>query len=97
MQVITVVEGNVPNLRIKEFEANFALAKKEPRPPGLVLSALLRGSKSPDKYRIQTIWESREALEKMRSSAGTPKAIELFQKVGVRPTVEIFEIIDLIS
>ncbi len=94
MQVITIVEGKVPNLRAKEFEANFASAKREPVPPGLVSSLLLRNSKTPESYRIQTIWENRDALDKMRSSTKTPKAIELFQRNGVQPTLEIFEILD---
>lgn len=94
MQIITVVEGQVPSSRAKEFEENFATAKKESVPPGFVSSFLLKGSKSSETYRIQTIWQSREALEKMRSSTQTPKAFELFLKVGVTPNLEVYEIID---
>ena len=68
--------------------------KREPVPPGLVSSLLLRNSKTPESYRIQTIWENRDALSKMRSSTKTPKAIELFQRNGVQPTLEIFEFLD---
>ncbi len=96
MRIITAVEGKVVNSKAKEFETNFDLAKKEPIPPGLVSSFLLRDSRNTESYRIQTIWESKEALERMRGSTGTPKAIELFQKVGVQPTLEIFEVVDAI-
>ncbi len=94
MFVVTVVEGNVPSLKAKVFEENFAMVKTEPVPQGFVSSSLLRGSKEPEVYRIQTVWQSREALEKMRSSTQTPKAFELFQKVGVKPTLEVYEVID---
>lgn len=96
MQIITVVEGKVPFSKAKELEANFTLAKKEPLPSGLVSTALLRNNKTPDVYRIQTVWESFEALEKMRSSTGTPKAIALFQNVGGNPSVGIYELVDVI-
>ncbi len=96
MQIITIVEGKVPSLKANEFEANFALAKKEPLPPGLVSTSLLRNSKNPDVYKILTVWESMEALEKMRSSTSTPKAIALFQNIGGNPTLSIHELVDVV-
>jgi heme-degrading monooxygenase HmoA len=96
MQVITTVEVNVLISRANEFEKNFASGKQEPIPPGLLSSSLLRNSRNHETYKIQTVWESSEALEKMRKSTRTPKAIELFQKVNVEPTLEAFEIVDII-
>ncbi len=94
MLVVTVVEGKVPIPKTKEFEEAFSLGKKEMLPPGLVSSALLKNIKNPETYRVQTVWDSREALDKMRSSTETPKAFEFFQKVGVMPTLEVYEIIN---
>ncbi len=94
MRVITVVEGKVSSSKSKEFEANYTLVKNEPVPPGFISSSLLRSSKNPENYRIQTVWDSQEALEKMRSTTQTPKAFELFQKVGVAPTLEVYDVID---
>ncbi len=94
MLVITVVEGQVPSSKAKEFEESFALAKNEFLPSGFVSSSLLKQSKLPEIYRIQTTWESKEALEKMRSSTQTPKAFELFLKVGAKPNLEVYEVID---
>lgn len=96
MHIITVVEGKVDQSKAKEFEENYATAKSEPLPSGFVSSSLLRRSDASGIYQIQTVWQSREALEKMRSSTQTPKAFELFKKVGVRPTLQIFNFVDTI-
>jgi len=94
MSVVTIVEGKIPSFKMAEFEAAYASTKKEPLPPGLMMSSLLKNSKTPEIYRIQTVWQSHEALEKMRSSTNTPKAIELFQKVGATPNLEVYYIVD---
>lgn len=93
MQVITIVEGNVPISKSKEFETAYESLKQDALTPGLVRSSLLRKSDNPEIYRSETLWKSREALEKMRSSAQTPKAIELFQKVKVSPRLEIYDVV----
>ena len=92
MEVITIVEGKVPISKAKEFETAYESLKKDALTPGLVRSSLLRKSDNPEIYRIETVWESREALDKMRSSTQTPKAIELFQKVKTSPRLEIYDI-----
>lgn len=94
MEVITIVEGRVPISKAREFETAYASLKQDVLPPGLIRSSLLRNSDNPEIYRIETVWESREALEKMRSSTQTPKAIELFQKVKASPRVEIYDIVN---
>jgi len=93
MEVITIVEGKVPISKAKEFETAYASLKQDALTPGLIRSSLLRKSDNPEIYRIETVWESREALEKMRSSTQTPKAIELFQKVKASPRLEIYDVV----
>jgi heme-degrading monooxygenase HmoA len=97
MVILTIVEGRIPVLRTREFEETFAALKKEAMPPGLITSSLLKNVKARETYHIQTTWESLETLEKMRSSTQTPKAIELFQKMGVTPTLEVYEVVDSVS
>lgn len=94
MKVLTIVEGKIPLQKAREFENNFASVKKEPLPPGFVTSSLIKNSKTPETYRIQTLWESRETLEKMRSNTQTPKAIELFQRMGAVPVLEIYDVVE---
>lgn len=93
MEVITIVEGKVPISKAREFEMAYASLKQGPFPPGWLRSSLLRNGDNPEIYRIETVWESREALEKYRSSTQIPKAIELFQKVKASPRVEIYDIV----
>ncbi len=97
MEVITIVEGKVPVSKAKEFETAYASLKQDALTPGLIRSSLIRKSDNPEIYRIETVWESREALEKMRSSTQTPKAIELFQKVKASPHLEIYDLVHNIS
>ncbi len=90
-KVVTIVGGKVPISKSREFEEAYA-SVKGPFPPGWVESRLIKNSSDPENYRIETVWESREVLEKYRTSTTTPVAVALFQKVGVNPTVNIYEI-----
>jgi len=93
MEVITIVEGKVPISKAKEFETAYESLKQATLTPGLVRSSLLRKNDNPEIYRIETVWESRDALEKMRSSTQTPKAIELFLKVKATLRLEIYDVV----
>ncbi len=45
-----------------------------------------------DSWRIATVWESREALEQMRSIGETPGALMAFRSAGAEPRVMVFEV-----
>ncbi len=90
-KVVTTVRGDVPLARREEFEASYTPEKGAELPPGLEISLLLRSSGEAGTYVIETVWSSREALEAMRGS-GKPRAVALFEKVGVSPTIEIHEV-----
>ena len=57
---------------------------------------LLRDSRDPNRWRIQTWWESREALAAMRN-AGTPEGVLMFRAAGAEPALSIFEVVNTIS
>ena len=82
----------MPSSRVLEFEAAYSSVKDQPKPPGWKRSMLLRDTTEQGMYRVSTLWENRQALEEMRKSAGVPVAIGLFRKVGVEPTLRVFEI-----
>ena len=94
MEIITVVEGRVPASKSTDFEESFKSLKRDPVTPGLVRTTLLRNGKDLGIYRIETVWQDREALEKMRSSPQMPKALELFQKIGGSPNLEMYLVVD---
>ena len=91
MKIVTMVKGKVPPARLEEFENAYRSGKDGSLPPGLEMSLLLKSAEEPGLYTIETVWSSREALQAMRSSE-KPRAIALFEEVGVSPKVEIHEV-----
>lgn len=94
MQAMTVVQGMVNSSRAAAFERDYAELARRPPAPGLVGSQLLR---KPDGihfvYRIETLWESREALDRARSRPVPPESVRAFLAVGDPPSLEIFDLV----
>ncbi len=95
MKVVTLVHGKVPPDKKQQFEAAYRSSKGTTIPKGLETSMLLRGSDEPDAYTILTIWSSREALQAMRSTE-RPRAVVLFEEVGVTPKVEVRDAVEVV-
>jgi hypothetical protein len=90
--VVTVLEARVPQAREAELQAAYRTAAQDPLPPGLVRSALLRAAIDPTLWRIETLWQSREALEAMRGS-GTPRGVLIFRAAGAEPILSVLEVV----
>ena len=41
---------------------------------------------------MEFIWESMEEIQKMRDSGETPTGILIFRRVGVEPSLALFEV-----
>ncbi len=95
LKVVTLVTGQVPSAKCGEFEAAYQLVKSGTLPEGLERSFLLRKQGGSGVYTIETIWSSVEALQAMRGRE-KPRAVALFEQVGVSPTVEIHEVADTV-
>ena len=92
--ILTILEANLEPGRESDLEAAYAAAvSSEDRPPGLVRSELVRDAQDATRWRIQTWWQSREALAAMRI-AGTPAGILMFRAAGAEPKTSIFEVVD---
>jgi len=91
MVVLTVLEAHVSLDRADDLQAAY-IAVREKLPPGLIRSNLLRDTADPQLWRIQSLWESREALDAMRS-AGTPGGVLMFRSAGAEPTLTVFSVI----
>jgi DNA-binding NtrC family response regulator len=91
--VVTIVEGKVPIDRIGEFEAIFDEMKRGPQPEGLIASYLLKKRDPNNVYQIVANWNSQESVELMMSK-GPPAAIVAFKRVGVEPSLPMFDILD---
>ncbi len=92
MKMMTVVEGNVSPEKRVELEQNFEEMKRGPKPEGLLSSYLLKKQNS-GTIQIVTVWADQESIMKMRTS-GPPAALVAFSKVGVEPTLTMYEFLN---
>ena len=76
-RVVTVLEARVPTGRIADLQAAYAVAALGPFPRGLVRSALLRHTSDEALWRIETVWQSHEALAAMRQVPGKPRGVQI--------------------
>jgi quinol monooxygenase YgiN len=92
--IVTILEANIEPGREADLEAAYAQAvASNNRPAGLVRSELLRDAFDPTRWRIQTSWQNRQALEAMRGT-GTPAGILMFRSAGAEPQTSVFEVVD---
>lgn len=91
--ILTILEAQVDSGQEGALQAAYAtaIASNTP-PPGLLRSQLIRDAFDPSRWRIQTWWESRQALEAMRGS-GTPAGVLVFRAAGAEPALSVFEVI----
>ena len=89
--VLTVLEAQLTPGQEAALQAAYAAAAAEL--PGLVRSELLRDAREVTRWRIQTWWASRAALDAMRS-AGTPAGVLMFRAAGAEPALTIYEVVD---
>ena len=57
-------------------------------------SFLLHMKETSKLWRIITVWESMEVLQKMRNSGETPAGVLIFHEAGAEPILSIFEVKD---
>lgn len=86
--VITVLEAQVADEKAALLETTFREAV-EHLDPGIAQTYLLRNSRDTGVWQILTIWESREALEKMRQSGETPRGVVIFRTAGAEPRLSV--------
>ena len=87
MNVITILEADVPPDKAVKLEANYAEGVKE-LDPGIISTFLIKNA---NKWKIITIWENREALNAMKSK-GTPKGVLMFRYAGVEATLLAYDV-----
>ena len=93
--VLTILEATLAAERVTDLQAAFRAAAAHV-PPGLVRSHLLSSSAEPTRWRIETLWTSREALAAMRH-AGTPAGVLMFRAAGAEPVLSIYDVASTIE
>jgi heme-degrading monooxygenase HmoA len=96
--ILTVLEARLDDGADEALQSAYATAiAAGDRPPGLVHSELIRDANDPRRWRIQKWWESRQALQELRSQGTPPAGILMFRSAGAEPSVSIFEVISELS
>lgn len=90
--ILTVLEARVPAGAEHALQNAFQAAGQRGLPDGLVSTVLVRDVRDGARWRIQTSWSSREALDAMRSQ-GTPAGVLMFRAAGAEPELSIFEVV----
>jgi quinol monooxygenase YgiN len=86
--VLTVVSATVRTEHQERLVEGFKELLASGLPDGLLRTELLQG---PDnRWRIQSLWRDREALEAMRAGPEPPAAPTLFRDVDAEPSLEIW-------
>jgi hypothetical protein len=89
-EVLSEVSGMVAPEREYDLVAGYREVVGRPLPAGLIRTELLRG---PDgRWRIQSLWRDRAALDAVRASPKLRLAPQLFKEVGAEPELVIFEV-----
>ena len=94
-RVLTVLEARVAPAKEAALQGAYREAGGDALPPGLVQSMLLRAANAPTLWRIETLWESREALDAMRGT-GTPRGVQIFRAADAEPTLRILEVVAVV-
>jgi hypothetical protein len=92
-RVLTVLEAQITPERQDDLKAAYHEAVVDSPPPGLVRSMLVQDINDRMLWRIETLWESREALAAMRGT-GTPRGVLIFRAAGAEPVLAVLEVIE---
>jgi heme-degrading monooxygenase HmoA len=94
LMILTILEAQVALGEETKLQAAYDTAGAGAVPRGLVRSELLRDTRDPTRWRIQTWWASRQALDEMRQATATPAGILMFRAAGAEPSIDVFEVMD---
>jgi len=95
--VLTILEATVEPERASDLQAAFRNAGAGSIPSGLVRSHLMSDASDGKRWRIETLWTSREALMAMRQQGGTPAGVLMFRAAGAEPSLSIYEVVSTIE
>ncbi len=89
--VITILEARVDATRWQDLQDAYR-RRAAPLTAGIRESFLAQSISEQNLWRIMTVWESREALDRMRQSGGTPVGVLIFRDAGAEPTLSLFSV-----
>jgi len=90
-KIITTLEAKVDEQKWDILQNAYRAVKENQSGPMPLQSFLLQMKEDPKLWRIISIWESIEVLQKMKSSGKTPAGVLVFRQVNTEPILSIFE------
>lgn len=89
--VVTMLEAHLAEGRAADLIEAYrtGIADLEPE---IVETLLMRDAGPGERWRIVTVWSSREALSAMRGAGGTPRGIQFFRAAGAEPVLTVSEV-----
>ena len=87
---VTITEGVVDATKEQDLLSAWDGTSTGPLPAGFIESSLLRGDDG--RWRILTVWESKDAVMAMRASGEPPAAPMMFEHAGSRPSVSMWTV-----
>jgi len=89
-RIVTILEAHVSqeNWEILQKAYRELGGKSKMRP---AQSFLIQNKETPTLWRIISVWQSMESLQKLRQSGETPTGILIFRAAGAEPKLEVFE------
>ena len=90
-KIVTILEARVSEEKWDTLQNAYRAVKAKQLAPMPLQSFLLQMKEDQKLWRIVTVWESMEVLQKMRSSGETPAGILVFREASAKSTLSIFE------
>ena len=90
-KIVTILEARVSEEKWDTLQNAYRAVKAKQLTLMPLQSFLLQMKEDPKLWRIVTVWESMEVLQKMKNSGETPAGVLVFREAGVEPTLSIFE------
>lgn len=89
-RIVTILEAYVSQENWGALQKAYQeLGKKSEMWPAQ--SFLIQNKETPTLWRIVSVWQDMESLQKVRQSGETPAGILIFRAAGAEPKLEIFE------
>ena len=91
-KIVTILEASVSEEKWGNLRNAYRAVKAKRPAPMPLQSFLVQMKENPSLWRIITVWESMEILQKMKNSGGIPAGVLIFRHAGGEPTLSIFEV-----
>jgi hypothetical protein len=87
------ISFEAPMTREQATELAALMGEARPTRPAGVVTALLEFDEG--RGRLVAVWADRETLDRYLAENAVPRGTELMRKIGLEPTVRIFEVPEL--